>query len=141
VSPDVAATVLPRLTVQAKLRLVAEILAFYGPALMLLRTGDLQAMVARARAVTPRQGPPDPALARALAARLGKAVSRTLSVLPTDGRCLIRAIVLTRLLACRSIQSTLVIGVQSEPFAAHAWVEHDGLPVLPKQTFVPLTEL
>jgi hypothetical protein len=39
--------------------------------------------------------------------------------------------VLTRLLASRGIQAKLVIGARTTPeFLAHAWVEHDGRPVL-----------
>lgn len=63
--------------------------------------------------------------------RLGRAVSRTLRLLPTDSRCLVRSLVLTGLLARRGLSSTLVIGVRPEPeFAAHAWVEHAGEPLL-----------
>jgi hypothetical protein len=65
------------------------------------------------------------------ARRLGRAVARMLSYLPGDTRCLVRSLVLTRLLARRGMQATLVIGVRAEPeFAAHAWVEHDSQPVL-----------
>ncbi|MDQ3643827.1 MAG: lasso peptide biosynthesis B2 protein [Actinomycetota bacterium] len=66
------------------------------------------------------------------ALRLGRAASRTLRLLPTDGRCLMRSLVLTGLLARRGISSTLIIGVRPEPeFSAHAWVEHGGRPLLP----------
>jgi hypothetical protein len=59
-------------------------------------------------------------------------VTRTLSLLPTDNRCLARSLVLDRLLERRSLQSVVVLAARSEPdFAAHAWVEHDGLAVLP----------
>ncbi len=57
---------------------------------------------------------------------------RTLALLPGDTRCLARSFVLTRLLARRGIPATLVIGTRTTPsFAAHAWVEHAGRPVLP----------
>jgi len=65
------------------------------------------------------------------ARRLGRAVARTLALVPGDTRCLVRSLVLTCLLARRGIPATLVIGAQTTPrFLAHAWVEHDGLPVL-----------
>lgn len=71
-----------------------------------------------------------------IAARLGNAVGRTLRILPTDSRCLVQSLVLSRLLSARGISSTLVIGAHSRPeFAAHAWVEHEGHPVLPQQGF------
>jgi len=71
-----------------------------------------------------------------VAVRLGNAVNRTLEFLPTDARCLAQALVLSRLLSARGISSTLVIGAHSKPhFAAHAWIEHEGKPVLPQQEF------
>jgi hypothetical protein len=52
--------------------------------------------------------------------------------MPADSRCLMRSLVLTRLLARRGIESRLVISVRpGERFAAHAWVEHDGVALLP----------
>ena len=60
------------------------------------------------------------------------ATARVLSLLPTDSRCLMRSLVLLRLLAVRGVTSTLVIGVKTEPaFAAHAWVEWEGAGLLP----------
>lgn len=64
--------------------------------------------------------------------RLGRAVRRTLTPLPTDSRCLVQALVLTRLLGRRGVPCSLVIGVTVDPeFTAHAWVEHGGVPLLP----------
>jgi hypothetical protein len=65
--------------------------------------------------------------------RLGRAVGRSLALLPGDTRCLTQSLVLTRLLARRGIGSKLVIGVRSgEQFGAHAWVEAGGQPLLPR---------
>jgi hypothetical protein len=65
------------------------------------------------------------------AVRLGRAVSRTLTFLPTDGRCLVSSLVLSRLLERRRIDASLVVAVRQEPgFGAHAWVEHRGRPLL-----------
>ncbi len=51
--------------------------------------------------------------------------------MPGDTRCLVRSLVLTRLLARRGIPAKLVIGARAAPdFLAHAWVEYDGDPVL-----------
>jgi hypothetical protein len=62
---------------------------------------------------------------------LGWVVARVLAHVPGDTRCLVRSLVLTRLLASRGIEAKLVIGARTEPeFLAHAWVEHDGTPVL-----------
>ena len=76
--------------------------------------------------------------------RLGRAVTRTLPLLPTESRCLMRSLVLTSLLARRGLPSRVVIGVKSGgEFGAHAWVEHEGEPVLPtdRAEFGRLTEV
>jgi hypothetical protein len=127
---------LSRLT---KLGLACEILATYVPALRALRTNDVNHMITAARAVR-RPGPSPPAeVQRPLAIRLGWMVLRVLSILPTDSRCLIRSLVLSRLLARRGISAELVIGVRSgAEFAAHAWLEYDGRPVLPSADFDPI---
>jgi Transglutaminase-like superfamily len=121
-------------------RLMAEIVAAYVPLLRVLRGNDLAAMVAAARSPRTTIGAPrDPSLA---AERLGWIVNRVLKLFPTDGRCLIQSLVVTRLLAARSIESRLVIGVSvHDSFEAHAWVEHAGTPVLPAGHFARLHEL
>jgi hypothetical protein len=67
---------------------------------------------------------------------LGRAVRRTLAVLPADTRCLTQSLVLLGLLARRGVRTTLVLGIEStsEAFGAHAWVEHDKRPLLPPGT-------
>jgi hypothetical protein len=39
--------------------------------------------------------------------------------------------VLSALVARRAIASTVVIGIRADPYAARAWVEHGGRPLLP----------
>lgn len=115
-----------------KALLVGEILIAYVPERWHLHRRPLTELLTRAR------GSRGGAYARvavreegAEAARLGRAVARTLARLPTDSRCLISSLVLTRLLARRRIEARLVIAVCPGPdFAAHAWVEHLGLPLL-----------
>lgn len=125
---------LPR---RVKLALAAEILSVYLRVRWLMSRQDIRSIVA-----TIRVGPADELVestsleSRLLAIRLGGAVRRTLNVLPTDSRCLVQALVLSRLLSRRAISSALVIGARTEPqFDAHAWVEHRGQPVLPVQGF------
>ena len=118
----------------AKARLAAEVLASYVRVRRLLRGRDIREAVAAVRNGTPpehsRERPPDEALARSR--RLARAVMLTLRLLPGDTRCLSQSLVLTRLLARRGIESRLVIGVRpGERFAAHAWVEHGNVPLLP----------
>jgi transglutaminase superfamily protein len=67
--------------------------------------------------------------------RLSRAVERTLGPLPTDSRCLVRAVVLLRLLARRGRRGEVVIGVRKAgSFGAHAWVEVDGRPIVLGET-------
>lgn len=111
-------------------RLAAEILGAYLRARRELQRGPIATVVERLRS--------QPAPARAGAGdtltearRLGRAVARTLALAPGDTRCLVRSLVLMRLLAKRGIAATLVIGARAEPdFLAHAWVEYHGEPVL-----------
>jgi hypothetical protein len=83
------------------------------------------------------------ALQRDLSARLGYVVQTLLRRAPAEGPCLVRALVLTKLLGRRQIPARLVIGVRSEPsFYAHAWVEHRGEAMLPTEAaFRRLVEL
>jgi Transglutaminase-like superfamily len=119
---------LPSLTVGEKLRLVTEILGTYVAVRWQMRRSDIREMVEHLRAVPTGAVHHDYLLVR----RLGRAVARTLSFLPTDNRCLARSLVLDTMLARRRLQSVLIVAARTEPdFAAHAWVEHDGLPVLP----------
>ena len=77
-----------------------------------------------------------------LALRLGSIVTKVLDPLPTDNRCLIRSLVLVRVLARRGIGADLIIGVHpADRFAAHAWVEHELQAVLPVGEFEPLSRL
>ena len=119
--------------------LVAEILLTYATMRWRMRRGDVRKVVesTRAGAVSRRQvlshGSPEAWL---VARRLGNAVEKTLRMLPADSRCLIRSLVLARLLSVRSIPNTVVIGAHTDQsFAAHAWVEQGGRPVLPPQGF------
>ena len=120
-----------RLPLATKLWLAAEIVAAYVQVRWSLRRRTLVATVERARRSAPdAAGSPSSTLPTAY--RLARAVGRTLEPLPADSRCLMRSLVLTRILSRRGITSTLVIGTTPGPeFAAHAWIEVDGLPVLP----------
>jgi Transglutaminase-like superfamily len=126
----------------ARVRLVGEILAAYAPLAPLVRSNDLEAMVARARrSELPPSGLSEPD-ARRVAVRVGHITDRVLTAFPTDNRCLIRSLVVLRLLHRRGIPAQLVVGVRDDAgFGAHAWVEHGGFPVLPAAGFHRLVEL
>ena len=132
---------LKRFSLGEKIALIREIITAYVAMWRVLGTSDVLQMAARAREVPARERVVD-ALEHQVAQRLGKVVGKTLGVLPTDSRCLIRSLVLLRLLARRSIPSTLVIGVRKNSgFEAHAWVEHDGEPILPPGEYTRLMEM
>jgi hypothetical protein len=122
-----------------KLALIAEILVAYARVRWRMRGGDIRAVVASIRALPADVARPpagDAFRTWLEAMRLANAVTRTLSVLPTDSRCLVRSLVLLWLLCARGIPSTLVIGTQRNPgFAAHAWLEYGGKPVLTAGAF------
>ena len=119
----------PRLSLVRKLVLAGEIVAAYLRARALLSRRDVVEALAELRrpAGRPVEVPDDFEVAR-----LARAVVRTLRVLPTDSRCLMRSLVLTSLLARRGLATNVVIGVSfDDGFAAHAWVEEQGQPLLP----------
>jgi hypothetical protein len=116
-----------------RLLLAGEILATYATVRRLLRRRTLPETVAALRmgagnAESPAASPND-------ARHLASATVRTIRLLPTDSRCLMRSLVLIRVMARRGLGSTLV--VSSPPpgpgFEAHAWIEHGGVPLLPPE--------
>jgi hypothetical protein len=109
-----------------RLSLAAEILTAYAQVRKELRRGDLRQTVEALRRtdtiVTPEVGP----------RRLAQAATRTVRLLPFDSRCLMASLVVTKLLARRGVPAVFILGVSPGPgFAAHAWVECEGRPVLP----------
>lgn len=119
------------LSPRERVRLVAEILTAYARARRALRRAPIASVIDSLRAEQPTPPSPDGAEHLDEVRRLGRAVSRTLALLPGDTRCLARSLVLTRLLARRGIPARLVIGARTVPeFLAHAWVEYGGQPVL-----------
>jgi hypothetical protein len=124
-----------------KLALAAEIAAAYVRVrLTLRRHRDVRNALALLRAETrapAANGDPGPV-------RLAHAVTRVLDRLPADSRCLTQSLVLAHLLSRRGIGGTVVIGVRpGSSFGAHAWVELDGVALLPRDEteFARLVEL
>ncbi len=117
----------------AKARLAAEIVVAYAVAKRELGRQDLQQAVTAIR--SPRRTRRASVLPDAAqqGRRLGEAVVRTLEAMPVDSRCLMRSLVLLRVLARRGVNGSLVIAVRPDELlklAAHAWVEVDGRPLL-----------
>lgn len=71
--------------------------------------------------------------ARVPPARLSRAVSRGLRIGPWQPRCVVRSLVLYRLLRAQGDAAELVIGLPARPTSsdAHAWVELAGWDVGP----------
>lgn len=120
-------------SLSGKLVLGAEVLLTYVEVRWLLWRRDLPAVVAAIGAENPVRAPQVEGVASVkLGARLARVTSRCLSPLPTDSRCLAQSLVLMALMARRGIASALVIGVRpGSDFGAHAWVEREGMPLLP----------
>ena len=130
------------LSTRGKVALATEVLRDYWPLWRILKRNDVVEMVRLARNVHPSFPRPAGPAEHRIALRLGRAVARVLRLLPSDSRCLIQSLVLTRMLARRSMPSILVIGVRTgSAFEAHAWVEHEGRPILPPGQFTRLVEL
>lgn len=72
------------------------------------------------------------AIGRERAERAARAIQRVARRLPLRTNCLDQALALTWVLRASGIQATLRFGVRrdDEALAAHAWVEHDGQPLL-----------
>lgn len=131
-----AAPVLPRdaarLSTRERLRLAWEILQAYVLVRWWLRRSGVEKTLAAARRRAHSALVPDGDVSLATALRLGRGVQSTLGVLPLDSRCLIRSLVLTRILARRGVDSTVVFAAKTKPrFMAHSWVELAGVPLLP----------
>jgi len=115
-----------------KLGLAVEILGSYVRQRRRLRAAKLPEVLAELRSPLAERSPEHSALDDQLTGiRLGRAVGRTLTPVP-DARCLLRSLVLVDMLARRGIDVSFVLGVRKEgDFEAHAWVEKDGVALLP----------
>jgi hypothetical protein len=131
----------PPLGALERVSLVSEIVVTYAVVRWHVRRRDLPDAVALLRAGAGRGSAWT--VARD-ARRLAGATERVLSRLPGDSRCLTRSLVVLAMLARRGIEVRLVLAARPSPtFAAHAWVEHSGQPLLPTRGFgdARLTEL
>ena len=114
-----------------KVRLTGEVAAAYVQVRWLLKRRDLPTTLETLRDGGAGQEGELPMHATESGPRLARSVLRTLPRLPIESRCLVRSLVLTRLLSQRGIPGTLVIGVEpGEKFGAHAWVEVGGRALL-----------
>lgn len=94
---------------------------------------------------TPHTAPAEGAGAGSVeeAIRCARTVALAGALFPGRARCLEQSLTLSRLLRARGIPAELRFGIRPHPFAAHAWVEVEGHPLLedPERlaTFQPMT--
>ena len=138
VGPTVERLLRKRMPLDLRLRIGFEIVITYAEVRWRMFRGDVRDAVAALRegAVDLH----DPYDAYRIGRRLRQVVRRTLDPLPWDSRCLMRSLVLLRMLARRGVVCQLVIGVRpGETFEAHAWIEHGRHPLLPTLGYERLT--
>ncbi len=113
------------LGVTGRLRLLARVWTTAALVRVALRRSSLPDLVRRLGPADGRK-PMPPAL-------LSRAVSRGLRLGPWQPTCLVRALVLYRLLREQGDRPTLIIGLHDErpTTEAHAWVELDGRDIGP----------
>jgi len=118
-----------RLRYVDKLRLAAQIWVWSTQVALALRRAELPEYVGRVGAITgpPTRRPLDPR-------RLSGAVDRTLTLGRLGPRCIVRALVLYRLLKTQGDKPELVIGLSENPkdHLAHAWIELDRVDIGPR---------
>lgn len=113
---------------------MAEVLVTYGTVRWRVRRRDLPTVVAGLRA--PRRRRTRRGALDGDDRRLARATVRVLERLPGDSRCLTRSLVVLAMLARRGVDARLILAARPAPtFAAHAWIERDGRPLLPTREF------
>ncbi len=128
-------------TASERVRLIGEVIVTYVNVRRLVKGRELRDVMAVLRREAPADRADSVAVRRA-AYRLASAVQRTLRPLPIDSRCLMRSLVLARMLSRRGVGATLVVGVRVAPdFGAHAWVEYRGRALLPPLDVERLIEI
>jgi Transglutaminase-like superfamily len=130
-----------RLTTLQRAALLREVVVTYVIVSWQLRRHDLPTALAALRAGGSRRSR---VLLNGDDRRLAAAAERILARLPGDSRCLTRSLVVLAMLERRGIEVRLVLAARPAPtFAAHAWVERGGRPLLPTRGFgdARLTEL
>ena len=122
------------LPLKSRVLLATEILLVYGRVRRLFRKATLPELLEHLRAPSNNRLIPLPLEdADHDGKKLGDVVIRVLDPLPFDSRCLMRSLVLLRLLERRGKQSELVIAFQKSgehALEAHAWIVLAGRPLL-----------
>jgi hypothetical protein len=93
-----------------------------------LRTAGFGRLLALTRRWTARYGR-EVVAERAALEPVALRVATAAAFFPGRAECLEQSLTLYLLLRRRGVPVELRLGVQPYPFAAHAWVEHDGVPL------------
>jgi hypothetical protein len=124
----------------ARVRMALEIWLTYAQVRWLVLRHPIGEVVARLRNGAAADRPAEEA--RVVARKLERPVVRSLGILPWDSRCLMRSLVMLRMMARRGVACDLVLGARTDDaFKAHAWVEHQGNALLPTLGFETLTSI
>jgi hypothetical protein len=116
-----------------RLELVVETLVTYVVVRWQVRRRELPAAVA---ALREGRRPRYIAIVAREPGALAAAAERVVARIPGDSRCLMRSLVVLAMLARRGVDARLVLAARPTPeFAAHAWVERNGDPLLPTRGF------
>jgi hypothetical protein len=78
----------------------------------------------------------EPEAARELVERCASRVAKAAAFHPGRAECLEQSLVLWLFLRRRGVAAELRLGVQTRPFMAHAWVEHESRPVNERTEYV-----
>lgn len=133
---------LPRATTMS----VAQALAGQMRAAAWLRRTSLHSVLARVERSKERltaRGQPTPP--RQMLMRIVSAHDRCDALLSAHDRCLAKSVALMQALLRRGYPAELVVGVQDRPFAAHCWVQMEGMVLNDTadhvRTFIPIYAL
>ena len=125
---------------------VAQALAGQMRAAAWLRRTPLHAVLARVERSKERLAAGDrPTPPRQMLMRIVSAHDRCDALLSAHDRCLAKSVALMQALLRRGYPAELVFGVQDRPFAAHCWVQMDGMVLNDTadhvRTFMPIHAL
>ncbi|QJU58444.1 lasso peptide biosynthesis B2 protein [Sphingomonas sp. AP4-R1] len=91
-----------------------------------LRNQALSAVIRHTESIRSRK-PPNAATAKRQLSEIAAAFDYTAYLLGRANRCLPRSLAMYSLCRKRGVAAELVIGVRSDPFAAHAWIQNDAM--------------
>lgn len=123
--PTPTLSLVDTIQVSIRVRLIAEAVFWQVDSALRLRDGGLHAIISDLRREVARSDSAHVPLATLPALLPSFLISRRL--VPTQERCLRWSIAMARYLHRHGVRASLVIGVATKPFRAHAWVQDGGI--------------